>query len=203
MQLPVVLDLVAVGVFAVSGTLAAARKNLDIVGVMVIATVTAVGGGTLRDVLLDRHPIFWIGNGDALLVIVASATLTLLYVRFRPPPDQVLVLADALGLAVYSIVGTQVTEDMGRAASVAIAMGILTGTAGGVLRDILCNEVPVLFTGGYLNATAALLGAVTYMLLKDVLGRDPASYISIVLIALLRLISVLYRWNIPTFKLDR
>jgi uncharacterized membrane protein YeiH len=203
MQLPVVLDLVAVGVFAVSGTLAAARKNLDYVGVIVIATVTAVGGGTLRDVLLDRHPIFWIGNGNALIVIVSAAAATLIYVHFRPPPDQLLVIPDAFGLAIYTIVGTQLTEDFGLPTSVAIALGTLTGTAGGVLRDILCNEVPLLFQGGYLYATASLVGASLYVLLEQPLGRDVAAYVGIVVVVVVRLVSVIYHWNMPKFKLDR
>lgn len=203
MQLPLVFDLVAVGVFAISGTLAAARKNLDIVGVIAIATVTAVGGGTLRDVLLDRHPIFWIGHGTTLLVIVGAAALTLLYVRFRPPPDQLLVIPDALGLAVYTIVGTQLSEDIGCAPPAAIALGVMTGTAGGVIRDMLCNEVPVLFQGGYLYATAAMFGAALCVVLEPVIGIDPAAYVGMTTIAIVRLVSVVYRWNMPKFVLDR
>src|SRR5258708_15011592 len=114
MKLPYLIDLIAVGVFAVSGCLAAGRKSLDLVGVFVIAVVTAVGGGTLRDLLLDRHPIFWIDDANFLYVIAAAVIVTLLYVRFRPPPDQILRIADAIGLAVFAIVGTQLTEDRGR-----------------------------------------------------------------------------------------
>ena len=107
MQLPYVIDLVAVGVFAISGTLAAGRKSLDLVGVYVVAVVTAIGGGTLRDVLLNRHPLFWVTDPNYLYTITAAVVLTLAYVRFRPPPHQILLIADAIGLSVFSIVGAQ------------------------------------------------------------------------------------------------
>src|SRR5437762_4183444 len=118
MQLPYLIDLVAIAVFAVSGTLAAGRKSLDLVGVYVVAVVTAVGGGTLRDLFLDRHPIFWVQDANFLCVIAAAVVATLAYVRFRGPPDQILRIADSIGLSVYAIVGTQLTEDRGRPAVV-------------------------------------------------------------------------------------
>src|SRR4051812_47097959 len=95
------LDLVGVGVFAVSGVLAAGRKRLDLVGVLVIASLTAIGGGTIRDVLLDRHPIFWIADPTYLVVICFATAATIGYVQIRPPPDSALLIADALGLALF------------------------------------------------------------------------------------------------------
>src|SRR5437879_3645448 len=136
MQLPYLIDLIAVAVFAVSGTLAAGRKSLDLVGVYVVAVVTAVGGGTLRDLFLNRHPLFWVVDPNYLYVITGAVALTLAYVRFRPPPHQLLLIADAIGLSVFSIVGAQFAEDQDRPWIVAVVMGTLTGTAGGVLRDI-------------------------------------------------------------------
>src|SRR5262245_30081622 len=106
MKIPYLIDLIAVSVFAVSGTLAAGRKSLDLVGVYVIAVVTAIGGGTLRDVLLDRHPLFWVVDPNYLFAIAGAVAVTLAYVRFRPPPFQLLLIADAVGLSVFSIIGT-------------------------------------------------------------------------------------------------
>jgi len=201
MKLPYLIDLIAVAVFAVSGCLAAGRKALDLVGVFVIAVVTAVGGGTLRDLLLDRHPIFWIQDANFLYVIAAAVVATLLYVRFRPPPDQILRIADAVGLSVYAIVGAQLTEDRGRPAVVAVALGTLTATAGGVLRDLLCNDIPILFREGYLYATAAAVGAACYVLTEEPLGRDGAAYLGMVVVAVLRFGSIVWKWNLPRFEL--
>ena len=201
MTVPYLIDLIAVGVFAVSGCLAAGRKSLDLVGVFVIAMVTAVGGGTLRDLLLDRHPIFWTRDANFLYVIAAAVVATMAYVRFRGPPDQVLRIADSIGLSVYAIVGAQLTEDCGRPAVVAVALGTLTATAGGVLRDLLCNDIPILFREGYLYATAAAAGAACYVLTEDHLGRDGAAYLGMVVVAVLRFGSILWKWNLPRFEL--
>src|SRR6187401_1991020 len=101
------LDLLGVAVFAVSGAIAAGRKHFDLLGVAVLATVTAVGGGTTRDVLLNRHPVFWIEDPTYLLVILAASAMTLLYVCYREPPRTSLLVADALGLALFTIIGAQ------------------------------------------------------------------------------------------------
>jgi uncharacterized membrane protein YeiH len=201
MKLPYLFDLIAVGVFAVSGCLAAGRKSLDLVGVFVIAVVTAVGGGTLRDLLLDRHPIFWVADANFLYVIAAAVLATLVYVRFRPAPEQILRIADSIGLSVYAIVGAQFTEDRGRPAVVAVALGTLTATAGGVLRDLLCNDIPILFREGYLYATAAAAGGACYVLTEEPLGRDGAAYLGMVVVAVLRFGSIIWKWNLPRFEL--
>jgi len=109
-----ILDLVGVAVFAVSGALAAGRTGLDLLGVIVIAALTAVGGGTLRDLLLHRHPIFWITNAQYLHVILVAALLTVCYVRVWPPPGDTLLVADALGLALFALSGAQVAEAVQR-----------------------------------------------------------------------------------------
>ncbi len=108
-----VLDLIGVAVFAVSGALAAGRKHLDLLGVIVLGLVTAIGGGTIRDLLLDRHPLFWLADPAYLIVIVAVALLTVAYVRWRPPPAATLLYADAVGLAMFSIAGARIAERAG------------------------------------------------------------------------------------------
>jgi hypothetical protein len=121
-----VLSLLGVAVFAASGALAAGRKHFDLLGVVVIALVTAIGGGTVRDLLLDRHPIFWVKDPSHLTVILASAALTLAYVRFRKPPLSALAFADALGLALFTISGAQVAEAQGLPWLTVIVMGTVT-----------------------------------------------------------------------------
>jgi uncharacterized membrane protein YeiH len=201
LKIPYLIDLIAVSVFAVSGTLAAGRKSLDLIGVYVIAVVTAIGGGTIRDLLLNRHPLFWVEDPNYLFAIIGAVAVTLAYVHFRPPPHQLLLIADAIGLSVFSIVGTQYAEELGRPWIVAVVMGTLTGTAGGVLRDILCNDIPILFREGYLYATAAAVGATVYMFVQVPLGNEWGAYIGMGVVAALRFGSIIYKWNLPRFTL--
>ena len=154
------IELLGVAVFAVSGALAAGRRSLDLLGVVVIATVTATGGGTLRDLLLDRSPVFWIADTTYLYVSIAAALLTVVYARYRHPPERFILIADALGLALFSISGAQIAENAGYGGIVVVIMGTLTGAAGGMLRDVLCAEVPLILRRSRIYATAAIAGVV-------------------------------------------
>ncbi len=195
------LDLVGVAVFAVSGALAAGRKALDLFGVLVIASLTAVGGGTVRDLLLDRHPIFWIAEPTYLIVIGAAVLLTLLYVRIRPPPGNALSLADALGLALFSLSGAQVAEAAGLSPIIAVLMGTITGVAGGVLRDVLCAEIPLILRRD-IYATAAIAG-ISFYLTAEALGvpRLWAFALGMSVVVALRVSAILWGLRLPTFKL--
>lgn len=135
------VELGGVAVFALSGVLAAGRKSLDLLGVAVIAVVTAIGGGTLRDVLLDRHPIFWIADPAYLWVILAATVVTLGYVRLWIASRRALLMADALGLAFFTIGGVEIAQQTGHSDLIAVLMGTITGVAGGVLRDVLLYVV--------------------------------------------------------------
>lgn len=159
------LDLAGVAVFAVSGVPAARSKGLDLFGAVVIAAITAVGGGTLRDLLLNRYPIFWITNAHYLTVIIASALLTVGYVRLRPPPRNALLVADALGLALFALSGAQVAEGVQCPAIIVVLMGTITGVTGGILRDVMTAQVPVTLRRD-VYATAAIAGVAVYLLLQ-------------------------------------
>jgi uncharacterized membrane protein YeiH len=196
------LSLLGVGVFAASGALAAGRKGFDWIGVVVIAGVTAVGGGTIRDVLLDRHPIFWIADPLQLVVILAAAALTLVYVRFRKPPWTALLAADALGLALFSISGAQVAEQRGLPAILLVVMGTITGSAGGVLRDTLSGEVPLLLRHTELYATAAIAGIMVYILAEaSGVPATTAALLGMATVAALRSAAILWRLRLPVFHL--
>jgi uncharacterized membrane protein YeiH len=199
-----ILDLLGVAVFAVSGALAAGRKRLDLLGVLVIATVTAIGGGTTRDLLLDRHPVFWVADPSYLAVITAAALLTVVYVRWRPAPEQSLAVADALGLALFVISGTGIARQLDLPAISVIIMGVLTGVAGGVIRDVLTAEIPMILHRGELYATAAIAGAAVYLV---VLALDAPAPIPTLLgmgvIVALRLASILWGLRLPVFSVDR
>lgn len=202
LSLPYILNLFGIAVFAVSGVLAAGRKNLDLLGVLVIAIVTAIGGGTLRDLLLDRHPIFWFQETEQLLVIVSAALLTLIYLRYRRPPERSLLIADALGLAVFTIGGTQLTYAAGHPAVVAVIMGVMTGVAGGVVRDVLTAEIPLIFRRGHLYATAAITGASLYLvMLAAGMPRPLPTVLAVAAIVALRFASILWGLRLPAFEL--
>jgi uncharacterized membrane protein YeiH len=195
-------NLIGVFVFGISGALAAGRKRLDLLGVAVIAVVTAVGGGTLRDLLLDRHPIFWIEDPTHLAAILAGAAFAVVWVRFRHPPERALLIADAIGLAFFAIGGAQRAEAANLAPSIVVLMGVMTGVAGGVLRDVLTAEVPLVFRPGSLYATAAIAGVTLYLLLQH-LGapQDVSAVAGMVSIAGLRFAAILWGLSLPTFEL--
>lgn len=196
------LELLGVAVFAISGALAAGRKHLDLLGVVVISVVTAIGGGTLRDVLLDRHPVFWIENPIYLKVILGSALLTVLYAKFFQPPHRSLLVADALGLALFSISGAQIAEQAGLANSIVVVMGTITGTVGGVVRDILLADIPVILRRGRIYATAAIAGIAAYLALQAMgLDQSLAAIIGMGIVALLRLAAIIWGLMLPIFSL--
>jgi uncharacterized membrane protein YeiH len=198
-----VVDFVGVSVFAVSGALAAGRKQLDLLGVIVLALVTAIGGGTIRDVLLGRHPIFWLSNASYIVVITVSALLTVAYARWRRPPHSALLLADALGLALFSIAGAQIAERSGLPPISGIVLGTITGSAGGVVRDVLIAEIPLVLRRGNLYATAAIAGTASYFALESLGAARPIpSLTGMAVIVGLRLAAILWGLQLPVFQLD-
>jgi len=197
------LDLIGVAVFAVSGALAAGRRRLDLLGVVVLAMATAIGGGTIRDVLLGRQPIFWLVDPAYLITITAAALLTVGYVRLWRPPEQALVVADALGLALFSVAGAQIAQRAGLPAASGILLGTVTGVAGGVVRDVLSAEVPLVLRRGNLYASAAIAGTAAYFAL-DAAGVRPnvAALVGMAVVAGLRFAAIWWRLQLPEFRLD-
>lgn len=201
-----VLDLLGVAVFAASGALAAGRKRLDLLGVIVLALVTAVGGGTVRDVLLDRHPLFWLDDPTYLVVIVAAALLTVAVARARLPQRgallTALLVADGLGLALFSVGGAQIAERAGLATASVVLLGTVTGAAGGALRDVLTAEVPLVLRRGNLYASAAIAGTAAYRVLEaSGVDRDAAAVAGMVIVAALRFAAIAWRLQLPEFYL--
>lgn len=189
--------------FAVSGALAAGRKRLDLLGVVVIAMVTAIGGGTTRDLLLDRT-VFWTTQPRYLYVIVASALFTVLWTRRFRPPERALAIVDALGLALFAISGAQIAERVGLPGIVCVIMGTLSGVAGGMIRDVLTAQIPMVIRRGQIYATAAIVGIVVYLVLRGefAVGMDVAALAGMVVIAALRISSITWNWTLPVFSLD-
>ena len=196
-----ILQMLGTAACAASGALSAGRKSLDLVGVMVISMAAAVGGGTLRDLLLDRNPVFWMGDNIYLLVALAAGLLTWIYTRWWSPPTRLLLVVDAIGLALFTISGTRIAEQAGQTHLVCVAMGVTTGAAGGILRDILCGEIPMTFRRSELYASAALIGSAAYLGLEAVgLPTDFCALVSAIAIFLLRLAALRWNWHLPVFE---
>lgn len=195
------LDLFGVAVFAISGALAAGRKSLDLLGVVIIAVVTAVGGGTTRDLLLDRHPVFWIADPTYLLVIIVASLFTIWYTQYKEPPEKALLIADALGLAVFTILGAQITQEIVSSSVIIIIMAAITGTVGGLIRDVLSNEIPLILRRD-IYATAALTGAAIYLLLQlSTLDATLNIVLAMFVVIGLRLAAIQWDLHLPRFKL--
>ena len=195
------LDLVGVAVFAASGALAAMASGLDLLGILVIASVTAVGGGTVRDLLLNRHPVFWVQDSKPLVTILAAALVTVMWTQLLPIPTHALLIADALGLALFAMSGARLAAERGCSNLVTIFMGSLTGVGGGAIRDVLTAKVPMILRQD-IYASAAIAGIGVYLLLRHTgLTERNAFGVGLASIAVLRLSAVAFGWQLPSFRL--
>ncbi len=191
------MDFVGVFAFAVSGALRAEREGMDLFGVLVVAAVTAIGGGTVRDLLLGE-PVYWLSDVTYLYVIAAAAACTIVYTRFRRPPHGALLVADAFGLAVFAVLGARAGLEAGFSPLIAVIMGAITGVVGGAVRDVLLRETPLILRRE-IYATAAIAGATTYVVLNARnLGSAVVVTASIAVGLALRLIAVWFDLHLPT-----
>ena len=194
-----VIDLLGVAVFATSGTLSAAKKDLDIFGLFVVAAVTAIGGGTLRDLLLNRQP-FWIADSFYLIVIACAVVVTIVGKQFIRTLSGPLLIADAFGLAFFSISGAQTATQTHVGTLPTILLGTMTGVAGGVLRDVLTDEIPLILRRE-VYATAALAGCGIFVLLLRLgLGLRFVIPIAIAVTFLLRLAAIRWDLHLPRLR---
>jgi uncharacterized membrane protein YeiH len=186
------LEMFAVSVCAVSGALAAARKKMDIFGLVVTAIVSSIGGGTVRDLLLDHRPVFWIANTTFLWLPALVALATAVYARVWTVPTYSLTIADALGLALFTISGAKLALNDGYAFLIVVLMGAVTGVAGGAIRDVLCGEIPRIFKGE-IYATISLLGAAVFTgLQRGGLSMVASSAVAASLIIGLRVAAIVF-----------
>jgi uncharacterized membrane protein YeiH len=201
-RLPYLLEHFAVAVAAISGVLAGRGKKVDLFGVLVLALVTSFGGGTLRDLMLGDLPVAWIRDTNFIVTACAAAFLTFITERFFEFPRHMLLVADAFALALFSASGARKALGFEVAPVIAVAMGVITGVAGGMVRDILTGEIPlVLRAGVYLYATASMLGAGVLVLLSRESTLSPqACMLSGIFVALaLRLAAIRWRLVLPVF----
>ncbi len=197
------LDLIGTFVFAISGTIAAGQKRLDLFGAAFIGFVTAIGGGTLRDMMIGIHPVSWTTSMDYIYVILLAVAITFLIkeqvFRFR----KTLFLFDTIGIGVFTIIGVEKALSNGINTPVAIIMGILTAVAGGVIRDTLNNEVPLIFKKE-IYATACLVGAIAYLgLQRTGIPIETNQIVTILIIIAIRVISIKYKFSLPRVQFDQ
>ncbi len=185
------LEMVGVVAFAISGMIVAKSKNMDPVGIFAIGFVTALGGGTLRDLMMDNHPLYWIKHQEQPILILAIAVVFSYWNRAERIHESRIVFPDAIGLGVFSILGAQLALDLGHSWFIASLLGVMTGTFGGALRDTLCNEVPFIFRKDQIYASISFAGCWLYFVCQWLLESEAlALSIGLLFIVLIRLLAV-------------
>jgi uncharacterized membrane protein YeiH len=193
------LDMIGTFVFAISGTLAASNQRFDVFGAIVIAFVTAVGGGTLRDVLIGSHPVAWMQDLRYLYVILSAVLCSYFFKRYILKLRKTMFLFDTIGIGLFTILGLQKTLEMGLSPIIALMMGTVSAVFGGVIRDILCNLVPLIFRKE-VYATACIAGGLLFLLLSKYLPQEICILITVSAIILLRIVAVRQEWSLPVIK---
>ncbi|MBN9369037.1 MAG: trimeric intracellular cation channel family protein [Comamonadaceae bacterium] len=195
-----VIYLVAITAEAMSGALAAGRRDMDIFGVAVIAFVTALGGGTLRDMVLGHYPIGWTQHPEYVYLVISAGLLTTLVARYMHRLQRVFLVLDAMGLIAFSLIGCNVALELGYPPVVVVMAGMLTGISGGILRDVLCNQVPVVFRRE-LYASVSLAVCLLFLALQRFgVGSDLGIALCFASGLALRLLAIRFHWRLPVFS---
>lgn len=197
-----VVDIVGTLVFAISGSLAAGEKRFDLMGVTIIAFVTAVGGGTIRDLLIGAHPVGWMQSYHYIVLTLAGVVLTFFLHRHLQRFRRSFFLFDAIGLGTFAIAGMEKALSFGVSPGYAILCGMISGCFGGLTRDVLCNEIPLIFRKE-MYALPALTGASVYLGLDYLKVIPEVSFpITIVLVILFRVLAIRYNWQLPKIRMN-
>lgn len=195
-----IIYLIAIVAEAMSGALAAGRRSMDIFGVTVIAFVTALGGGTIRDLILGRFPLGWTQHPEYIYLVISGGLLTTLTARYMGKLKRVFLALDAMGLVAFSLIGCSIALEMGYANVVVVMSGMITGICGGIVRDVLCNQVPVVFQRE-LYAIVSLAVCALFLALRAFgVGTDLNTAISFAGGLTLRWLAIRYGWRLPTFS---
>jgi len=194
-----ILYIIAITAEAMTAALSAGRRDMDWVGVCIIAWVTALGGGTVRNVLFGHYPMSWVEHPEYLVITAAAALLAAFIASVMTKLKKLFLYLDAMGLVVFTIIGCQVAQQMHLPYLIVLFSGMITGCAGGVLRDVLCNEVPFLFRKEIYASAAIVTGAV-YIGVEHFHGSEILATILAAVTGLtLRLLSIKYKWHMPKF----
>lgn len=198
-----VIFYIAITAEAMTAALAAGRRNMDWFGVCVLACVTALGGGTFRDVVLGHYPLTWVANPWLLLICCAAAFVTIGLARFMAALRWPFLLLDALGLVVFTIIGCNVALTMGHPPMIVIVSGMITGIVGGIARDILCNDVPLVFSSELYATVSIVAGVLYYLGLQSGLPQDLVIIGTLVIGFALRVAAIVFRLQMPKFVYDK
>ncbi|WBL21046.1 trimeric intracellular cation channel family protein [Zunongwangia sp. HRR-M8] len=194
------LDILGTAAFAISGALSAMNRRLDLFGIFIIAFVTAIGGGTLRDVLIGNTPVTWMENTLYIYLISVVTILAILFRNYLNHLKKSLFLFDTIGLGVFTITGVEIGIRNELDPIISIALGGMTGAFGGVIRDILCNEIPVIFRKEEIYATACLVGGLIFVIMHDQnINTDITYLVTSLTVIILRLLAVKYHITLPDF----
>ncbi len=194
---------IAITAEAMTAALAAGRRNMDWFGVCIIACVTALGGGTIRDMILDHYPLVWVANPYLLLLVCGAALLTIAMAQIVDRLRWPFLLLDALGLVVFSIIGCNVAIEIAAHPIIVIVAGMVTGIAGGIMRDVLCNDIPLVFRGELYATVSIVTGAVYYIGLTAGLSTEVMALVAMGIGFPLRVAAIAFKWEMPKFVYDR
>ncbi len=192
------MDITGTFSFAVAGALAAMSRRLDPFGVLILAFVTAIGGGTVRDLLLGIHPVSWLQDRRSATVIIIAAVLALVLAQRLQRFSKLLNIFDAIGLGFFTMVGISKAIPLGLAPGFCIALGTITGCFGGVIRDVLLNNVPLVFRKE-IYASASIAGGILFFLLREIASREIAFTSSVIFVLAIRLLALRYHWSLPAW----
>ena len=194
------LDLAAIALFAFTGALVASRKQMDIFGFAVLGTMAGIGGGTLRDILLGQTPVFWVRQPEYVVVCIVAASITFFVAHIPYSRYRVLLWLDALGLAVYCVYGAEKALAVGAAPVVAVVMGVISATFGGIIRDVIGGEVPLLLQKE-VYVTAALAGSLVYVAVERSSVALPVAWaLGIAVCFGVRALAIRFGWSLPTYR---
>ena len=194
---------VAIAVEAMTAALAAGRRKMDWFGVCLLACVTALGGGTMRDNFLGHYPLYWVGNPYILLLVCGAALFTIAIARVVDKLRWTFLVLDALGLVVLTIVGCNVAMEVDAHPLIVIVSGMVTGIVGGILRDVLCNDVPLVFRSELYATVSIVTAAVYYFGVAVDLNRDIVIIVAIAVGFPLRILALVKKWEMPKFVYDK
>lgn len=194
-----VISYLALCAQAMTAALAAGRRRMDWFGVCLIACVTALGGGSTRDVLLGHYPIFWVSNPELLPLVCAAALLSIALARVVGRLRWTFLLLDALGLVVFTIVGCEVAIGMGQHPMIVVVAGMITGVVGGILRDVLCNDIPLVLSRELYATVSIVTGIVYFAAPRAGLPHDAAVLLAFAVGFPLRVLALVFDWGMPKF----